>query len=169
MQQILEILGKIGFDWHMSLFNLANFLIAFWVLKKYAFGPLVKVITERQKKAQETLENYDKAQSELNMAKQTAKQIMDEGKTMVNYLMSEAQTEAKNTVEGAKIKAKEEAQKVVEEAKKTIQSEKEKMKEKLYEETADLIITATEKIFTDNLKVAEDVKYVKKVVEDLKK
>ncbi|HRY37032.1 MAG TPA: F0F1 ATP synthase subunit B [Candidatus Magasanikbacteria bacterium] len=169
MQQLLEILGKIGFDWHMSLFNLANFLVAFWVLKKFAFGPLVKIINERQKKAQEVLENFDKSQAELSMAKQNAKQIVDEGKTMVNYLMSEAQTEAKNTVEGAKIKAKEETQKVVEEAKKTIQSEKEKMKEKLYEETADLIVAATEKIFTDNLKASEDVKYVKKVVEDLKK
>ena len=137
MEQLLQILGKIGFDWHMSLFNLINFLVAFWVLKKFAFGPLTKIILERQKKSEETLENFEKAKSEVAMAKQTAKEIIDEGKVTVNYLMSEAQNEAKQTIEMAKEKTKEETKKIIEEAKKTIDAEKEKMKESLYQECSD--------------------------------
>lgn len=169
MEQLLNILGKIGFDWKMSLFNLINFLIAFWILKRFAFAPLVKIILERQKKAQETLENFDKSQSELAMAKQNAQEIIQEGKEKINYLMSEAQAEAKHTVEIAKTKAKEETEKIISEAKITIQAEKEKMKETLYQETAELISLATEKIFGDNIKATDDVKYVKSVVTEINK
>jgi len=169
MDNLLQILGKIGFDWHMSLFNLANFLVAFWILKRYAFGPLVKVISDRQKKAEETAENFEKAKTEVAVAKQTAKEIVDEGKVTVNYLMSEAQSEAKNTVEFAKTKAKEETQKIIVEAQKAIRAEKEKMTEELRQETVDLVSLVTEKVLGENLKASDDAKYVKSVVEKIKK
>ena len=169
MEQLLNILGKIGFDWRMSLFNLINFLIAFWVLKKFAFAPLVKIISERQKKADETLENFTKSQAEVAMAKQTYKEIIEEGRVTVNYLMSEAQNEAKQTIELAKIKTKEETQKIIEDAKKTIGSEKERMMESLRQETVELVSLATEKIFGDNLKATDDAKYVKSVVAEINK
>ncbi len=169
MEKLLEILGKVGFDWRMSLFNLINFLVAFWILKKFAFAPLMKIIQERQKKAQETSENFDKAQTEVSVAKQTAQQIVDESRLMANHLMGEAQNEAKITVELAKNKAKEEAQKVVTEAKNTILAEKEKMTEELKKETVGLISLVTEKVLGENLKAADDAKYVKSIVEKIKK
>ncbi|MDO9579006.1 MAG: F0F1 ATP synthase subunit B [Bacteroidales bacterium] len=169
MEQLLQILGKIGFDWRMSLFSLINFLVAFWILKKFAFGPLTRVILERQKKSEETLENFEKAKSEIAMAKQTAKEIVYEGRVTINYLMSEAQNEAKQTVEIAKEKTKEETKKIIEEAKKTIEAEKEKMKESLYQETANLVSMATEKIIKDKLKATDDINYVKNVVMELNK
>ena len=169
MEKLLEILGKVGFDWHMSLFNLINFLVAFWILKKFAFAPLMKIIQERQTKAQEAQENFEKAKTEISSAKQEAKQIVDEGRLMVNHLMGEAQNEAKITLENAKIKAKEETQKIVEDAKKTIGAEKEKMVEELRRETVGLVSLVTEKIFGENLKATDDAKYIKSIVEKIKK
>jgi len=47
---VLNNLGKMGFDWHMALFNLVNFLILYFILKKYLFGSISATIAERQKK-----------------------------------------------------------------------------------------------------------------------
>jgi F0F1-type ATP synthase membrane subunit b/b' len=41
---ILGILGKIGFDWQVALANLVNFLIIFWILKKFAFKPVREIL-----------------------------------------------------------------------------------------------------------------------------
>lgn len=167
MEKLLEILGKVGFDWHMSLFNLINFLVAFWILKKFAFAPLMKMIEERQKKSQEAMENFEKARTEISSAKQESDKIVQEGKERINYLMSEAQKEAKYTVESSKDNAKEETQKIVEEAKKTITAEKEKMIVELRQETAQLVVLATEKIFKDKIKDTDDVKYISKVIKEI--
>jgi len=169
MEKLLEILGKVGFDWHMSLFNLINFLVAFWILKKFAFAPLMKIIEERRQKARETQENFDKANTEIAVAKQTAQKITDESRLMANHLMGEAQSEAKITIELAKNKAKEETQKVVAEAKQTILAEKEKMTAELKKETAELVSLVAEKVLGENLKSADDSKYVKAVMEKIKK
>lgn len=167
MENLLQILGKVGFDWHMSLFNFINFLVAFWILKKFAFGPLVKIIEARQQKAQEAMENFEKARTEISSAKQEAEKIVQEGKERINFLMSEAQKEAKRTVEISKDKAKEETQKVIEDAKKTISAEKEKMIVELRQETSQLIVLATEKILKEKIKDTDDAKYISKVIKEI--
>jgi F0F1-type ATP synthase membrane subunit b/b' len=59
-----EILGKIGFDWQVALANLVNFLIIVFLLKKFAFKPIAKIIQDRQNKINEGLENAKKAAEE---------------------------------------------------------------------------------------------------------
>ena len=56
MVNIYEILGKIGFDWQVALASLVNFLIILFVLKKFAFKPIKKLIQERQNKINEGIE-----------------------------------------------------------------------------------------------------------------
>ncbi|MBU4369492.1 ATP synthase F0 subunit B, partial [Patescibacteria group bacterium] len=55
-----RILGNLGFDWRMALANLVNFLIIFFVLKKYAFKPIKEKLEEREKKIKTGLEDAEK-------------------------------------------------------------------------------------------------------------
>jgi F-type H+-transporting ATPase subunit b len=87
MNALLEILGKIGFDWRMALFSLLNFLIIYYILKKFFFDMIVKSIDERQKKVKEGVENYEKAKTELGMAENNAKKIIDDAKKDANKLI----------------------------------------------------------------------------------
>ena len=65
MESLLEILGKIGFDWQVALANTVNFLIIFFLLKKFIFPSISKHITERQKKISEGLEKAKEAEARL--------------------------------------------------------------------------------------------------------
>ena len=48
MNEILNILGSVGFNWHVALANFVNFLIILFLLNKFFFGKIGKTLNERQ-------------------------------------------------------------------------------------------------------------------------
>ena len=65
---MLEILGKIGFDWQVALANLINFFIVFLLLKKFFFKKIKETIRERRNKIEKGLEDAEKAAESLKSA-----------------------------------------------------------------------------------------------------
>jgi F-type H+-transporting ATPase subunit b len=161
---MVEILGKIGFDWQVALANLVNFVIIFFVLKKFAFKPIAKIIKERQDKINKGLEDAQKAETELMMAEETRKQKITEAKKEANVIIGEAQKKSDEIVsinkeEGLKIKSS-----IILEGEKQIQNKKESIKSELETETANLVVDGIEKILKENLTKEQQEKYIKKVL-----
>jgi F-type H+-transporting ATPase subunit b len=146
MEAILDILGKIGFDWRMALFNFINFVIIFWIIKRYTFEPTVRFIEERKKHAQETEENYQQSKTELAMAEHKAQSIIDDAKVEANKIIEASADEARIIAEKMKDKAKSEIELLVTQAKKNIEIDRKDMQEKLKEETVDLVIQTTKAV-----------------------
>lgn len=89
---ILEILGKIGFDWQVALANLVNFLIIFMIVKHFAFKPLRKVLLKRKETIQQGVDNAKQAQSELLMANRKAEEIEKEARFEAHTIVSDARS-----------------------------------------------------------------------------
>jgi len=117
MEILQDIAHKIGFEWHLAVTHLINFLIIFFILAKFAFPSLKKTINERTKKIEGGLRLFEeskelKKEAELEvmaMKKQTAhdrdtilSSAEGEGKTIV----AEAKTQADNIVKDAETVAK---------------------------------------------------------------
>ncbi|MBT4153464.1 MAG: F0F1 ATP synthase subunit B [Candidatus Magasanikbacteria bacterium] len=168
MEFILETLGKIGFDWRMGLFNLINFLIIYWVLKRYAFGPIMKVINERQEKMKEGMDNYKKSQSELQMAEQKAQGIIDEAKVAANKVVEQSHDDSKQVAEDMKNKAKTEIESLIAQAKKNIDIDKQDMKDTLRKETVELVVLAVEKVLGERMDGKKDETYIQEILGSLK-
>lgn len=168
MDIILESLAKIGFDWRMALFNLINFLILFFILKKYAFGPVLAILKERHAKVTESVENITKAKTELSMAQQKAQEITDKAKVQGNKLIEQAHDDAKMLSEEMKEKAKADIELLISQAKKNIAIDKAEMKEQLKGETAGLVVEALTQVLGDKFDKKSDEKYIQGVVASLK-
>src|SRR5437868_5329897 len=69
-------LGALGVDGKAFLIQLVTFLLAFWVLKRYAFKPILKVLNERR----ETIERGVSLGEE--MKQERAKLEQEVGKTL---------------------------------------------------------------------------------------
>lgn len=164
MEVILEKLGKIGFDWKMAAFNLVNFLVLFWILKKFFFQSVQDTISERQEKIQEGIENAKKAETELQMAERKAQEIVDEAKVEANKIRKSAKEEADEITENMKEEAKEEIEGLISRAKGNIAKEREKMREELKDETVALAMAATEKILNKQLNQEEDERFIKNIL-----
>jgi len=150
------------------LAQLVNFGIVFFVLKKFAFSPMQKILKERQKKIGQGLDDAEKATSELNMAKEKYKEEMRKARTEANKIIGEAQKRHDGIIE----KAGEESQKIVNEsilkAKKEIKDEKQQMMEEIKEETIELSIFAAERFLKEKFDIKENQEFIQGMIKTKK-
>lgn len=164
MQAILDILGKIGFDWRMALFNFINFMIIFWIIKRYVFDSTLRFIDERKKNAQETEENFQQSKTELAMAEHKAQGIIDDAKVEANKVVEASADEARAIADKMKDKAKSEIELLVAQAKKNIEIDRRDMQDKLKDETVDLVIKTAKAVLGNKIDSAVDEKIIKESI-----
>lgn len=164
-------LGAGGFAAGDMLVQLIVFLVLLALLKKYAFGPLMGVMKQRE----EYIANEISAAEEKNAE---AKKLAEEQRE----LLKQARLDAQQLVENAKkvgeqqkeeiIKAaRAEAERLKEAAKKEIEQEKEQAVAQLRNQVASLSVLIASKVIEKELNEAEQEKlindYIKEVGEQL--
>ncbi len=160
---IMEILGKIGFDWRMALANFVNFLIIFWLLKRYAFEPVKKVINQRQSEINKGLEDAEKAQTELVMAKENYEKKMSEARAEAGEIITKANEQAENIITKATKQAEEKVAVIVADARESIKHERENMERELQAKTVSIALEVASKILKTKLDEKTEANLIKEL------
>ncbi len=160
---MLEILGKIGFDWQVAVANLVNFLIIFFILKKFAFKPLKKVVEERQQKIAKGLEDAQKAETDLMMAEEIRKQKIDEAHVHANQIISEANMRGNSIVSSAEGDAMNAREKIIKDAHKMAAEAKDSMQREVEEHTVGVIMQSLEKVLKESMTEEMQKQYIQKL------
>lgn len=161
---MLDILAKVGFDWQVALANFINFVIIFFVLKKFAFEPINKIIKERQDKIALGIENAEKAKTELLMAEEIGKEKISLAKNEANVLIGEAQKRGDEIVSLSQEDAISVKSSIIKAGEEQIAQKKELMTKEIETETANIIIAGIEKILKESLTKEQQDSYIKKVL-----
>jgi F-type H+-transporting ATPase subunit b len=161
-------IAALGIDGKTFLAQLANFLIIYILLSRFAFKPLVKVLEERRKKVIHSIKTAkkieeEKAELDLRITRAIAK-AKNEAQTMI------AQTEAMLKEERATSQAETEARaaQMITETKGQIERYKADTKQELTREIGMLVVKATERIVHDDLPEATKNKVKEKVIAGIK-
>ena len=127
----------------LMIWTIVCFLIALFVLKKYAFGPIQKMIDERREQIRRSIEEADNARKE-------ARQLLEEHKALMQEARGEAEqiiAEARKTRESMELRMREETeaerQRRLEETRREIAAETVRALEQIRAEVADLTLEAT--------------------------
>jgi F-type H+-transporting ATPase subunit b len=148
MDQILNILGSVGFNWHVALANFINFLIILFLLNKFFFGKLGKTIQTRHDIIERGLSQASDAEKKLASADEEKKEILKSAKKEGHAIVTEAQSQA----EALALSMQEEAQKEIE-ARKAAMAEKEAhLKSKVEKDFAEAAPSIVAKLYADTLK-----------------
>ena len=153
----------------LFVWTIVTFLLLLTVLSKFAWKPLLKMLKDREDLIRTSLEDAEKAQTEL--AKLNA-----EGEKIINKARAEAQTILSGgKAASAKLKdeilndAKEKAKSIAADATKQIQVEKEKAIAEIKSEVVNLSLSIVEKLIKKNLSaennkvlIDESLSHVKK-------
>ena len=118
-----ELLSKLGIDWRLLAAQLANFLILLFVLRRFAYKPLLKLLDERKQKIANGLANAQKAKSNLEEAEKERQEIISTAKKGASEIINLAETAAQKNREETLKEAKAGVEKIVTEARKQIDSE----------------------------------------------
>jgi F-type H+-transporting ATPase subunit b len=127
----------------LMIWTIVCFLIALFVLKKYAFGPIQKMIDERREQIRRSIEEADNARKEARQLLEEHKALMQEARGQAEQIIAEA----RKTRESMELRMREETeaerQRRLEETRREIAAETARALEQIRAEVADLTLEAT--------------------------
>jgi F-type H+-transporting ATPase subunit b len=145
-----DVLATIGFDVKFFIFNLINFLIVSWLLYRFFFKKIFKVIEERQKIINQGIQDKEKYESLLLETQKQSEQIILNAKKEASDL-TEAQKDGAKLV-AAKIisDAHNESEHISEKAKAVLEQERMASLKRIQKDAIDIVISATRKLSKDS-------------------
>ena len=150
------------------VWSLVIFLTVLFVLKKYAWNPLLDFLEEREKDIAESLEMAESAKTNLEKIKDESEKILNkakkEGKTIVSDSKLRAEESANKILDDAKAKSNE----FLDDAKSKIEIEKKRAIKEIKEEVVDLSLELATKVLQRNIKDDDNNKFIKSSLEAVK-
>ena len=128
------------------------FITLVLILKKYAWGPILNSVEERNNSIEKALESAEIAKKEMEKLNNDNEQILKQAKREREEILKEAREISNKTITEAKEKANSEAEKILDSARDQIQNEKMKALVELKNQIATLSIEMAEKILKAELK-----------------
>lgn len=128
-----------------------SFAIFVWFCMKYVWPPLTAAMQERQQQMSEGLQNAEKAQAELDLAKAEVENQLKEAKQQSASLIDQANKRGNQIVEEAKDIAIKEGERLKQAAQADIEQEVNSAKEALRQQVAVLAIAGAEKILASSV------------------
>lgn len=135
----------------LVIWMLVTFLIVLFLMAKFAWKPILKMIKDREHSIEEALASAEKAKSEMTALTAKNEQILAEGRQERDRLMKEAREIKESIIAEAKAKAQSEAEKIMANARETIKNEKMAAITELKNQVAQLSIDIAENILKQEL------------------
>jgi F-type H+-transporting ATPase subunit b len=151
----------------LMIWTIVAFLITLWVLKRYAFGPIQKMLDERREHIRRSIEEADNARDE-------ARKLLEEHRALIGQARSDAEgivAEARKTRESMEQRMREETeaerQRRLEETRREIAAETQRALEQIRSEVADLTLEATSIVVGKKLDADRDRELISEAIGSL--
>ncbi len=128
------------------LIQMIAFMLLIWFVNRVLWGPLSKLMEDRQKRITDGLSAAEKGKHELELAEKKAKEILKDAKHQAQNILGQAEKRGSEIVEDAKVKATEEAGRIKASAQAEIEQEVSRAREELRKEVASIAVSGAEKI-----------------------
>jgi F-type H+-transporting ATPase subunit b len=146
MDTISQIFTNFGVDWPKFLSQVILFLVVYWVLNKYAFGPILKMLSERRRRIEEGQHNAEKIKRQLAEAEVRYQEILRKANEEANKLLEEARASSDAISQKQLQQAIRDAEGVIAKAQDTIAQERNKMVAEVKKDMVDLVVKTTSKV-----------------------
>jgi len=130
----------------LMIWTIVCFLITLYVLKRFAFGPVQKMIDDRRAQIRSSIDEADHARTE-------AHRLLEEHRKLIADARGDAErilTEARRVADAQRARVREETeadrQRRLEDTKRQIEAETHRALEQIRAEVADLTLIATQRI-----------------------
>ena len=140
------ILETFGLAWPKFISQVVIVLIVYFILSKYAFGPILAMLEARRQRIADGEENLKKIESELEKAEEKVQGMLDEANSDAERLITEARESAEAVRSQKTQEAVKEAQGIIEKAREASKLEHEKAMNELKSDFGRLVIDATSKV-----------------------
>ena len=151
----------------LMIWTLVCFAIAFFVLRKYAFGPIQRTIDERRERIRQAVDEADNARTEARELLEQNRAILAQARSEAADILAEARKVGDEQIDRAKQEAESERQRRLEDTRKQIEAETTRAIGQIRSEVADLTLEATARVVGKVLDTADQKRLVEEAVEGL--
>ncbi len=139
----------------LMIWTLIAFGITFFVLKRFAFGPIQRMIDERRDRIRQAVEEADNARVEARELLEQHRELIGQAKGEAAEILADARKVADAQIERVKAESETERQRRLEETRRQIEAETKRSLDQIRMEVADLTLEATARV-TGKVLDAED-------------
>ena len=162
-----ELFGQ--FSLGLFIMQTVLFLGLIFLLKKFAWKPILDAVNEREEGIKNALQSAENAKKEMQNLKSDNEKLLADARLERDTMMKEAREIKEKMINDAKTEAQVAGQKMIEQAKATIESEKNAALAELKAQVSTLSLDIAEKLLKDELSNKEaQTKLVEKMLGDVK-
>jgi F-type H+-transporting ATPase subunit b len=153
----------------LLIWTVLAFLIVFFILKKFAWKPILQSLKERETGIADSLATAERVRAEMAQLKNENEILLAEAREERAMLMKDARDTKDKIINEAKEKAKFEANKIMLDAQAAIEMQKMAALTEVKNQVGNLVIEVSEKILRRELSnKTEQEKYIKQLSEEVK-
>ena len=127
------------------------FIGLIFLLRKYAWGPILSAVNERETSIKDALASAEAARKEMETLQTDNQRILKEARAEKEVMLKEARNTRADLINTAKEEAKAEAEKILIQAQEAIQNEKRAAISELKEQVASIATNIAEKVLQKEL------------------
>jgi len=137
---------QFGVNWPLFLSNVISFLLVCWLLHRFAYKPILKVLEERRQRIAESLENVEKIKEQLATAEEKHTEILTRANAEAQKMINEARSSAEALRSARQQQAVADAEIIIQQAREAVTHERDQMFAELRHEVARLVVETTGKV-----------------------
>jgi F-type H+-transporting ATPase subunit b len=154
-------------DVGLMIWTLIAFLVALFVLRKYAWPAITEALDKRQRAIEESIETAERARADAAALLEEYRQRLREARAQADEIVARArkagEVHERETLEQAKVRREE----LLEQTRRDIEAETRRAIQEIRAEVADLTILATEKVTRKALDADDQRRLVEEALGEL--
>lgn len=159
----------ISLEWQQLLTHALGFLLMLWVLKKFAWGPILNILEERRQKIEGDFKEIDEKNAEADKLKAVYEDKLKNIEAERRQKIAEGVNEANKLASHIKMDAQEEARNIISRTNEQLDRDVAKAKVQLKEEMVSITLAATEKILQEKLDEKKERELISRFIDTVEK
>jgi len=156
-------------EFGLFFWTLLAFLTVFFILRKFAWKPILNMLGEREKGIADSIATAERVKAEMSQLKSENEKLLAQAREERTVMLREAKEMKDKIIGEAKEQAKTEANKIIVDAQHQITQQKNAALTEVKNEIGSLAIGVAEKILRKQLSATEGQEmYMKMIADDIK-
>src|SRR5258708_29645014 len=162
----MEVLKTFGVQPILLLAQVVNFLILLFLLKRFAYKPLLTMMQKCQEKIAKSLKDAQEIENRLLRIEEERVKKLQAAANEAKKIISDAGKAASELIEGARDRAQQNIAQMILKNKEQMEREKDQMYKEIKQELANLVVLGLEKVARKTLTSKDQKEMVRQTVQD---
>lgn len=153
--------------WPEIFTNILGFLILYWGLRRFAWGPILRLLDERRQRIEKEIQSVEAEKQKAQGLRLEYERQLKEIDAIGRKRIEEATTEALKVAAEMKEKARAESRAILERARADVERERASARVALRDDIVAMVMRGTEKILHEKLTAPKQQELVGRFIDEL--